>query len=478
MRKHFWIIIMPLFFLYINQSFSQTTLTNEGQMTIEDGSVIVHVEGHIINKSSLFSNRGDLRLTGNFWNEATVNNTGYGILRFVGAQAQTFFLIDSMEVFNLEIDNPSGLSLTGDFSLGIYNEMTFIEGLVTTNQTSLTAFQANAFHNFAGAKSYINGPATKSGVANFLFPIGKGGIYKPSGIENVTETTTFISEYFDYSHFDLTSDATIFRVSEEEYWNLDRQNGSGNANVLFYYDDAIGGFDEIEDVQIGYFNNPWTRVESIFGGTNPSSFISSNLISKFGHFTFVENKLDQFAIAFEAFQRDDCTVELNWIAPPGSIAETFEIEISFDSLTFTKIGEVAGDSLPFSSFEVFKYFDYELYEEEFITYRIKVIQPGGEIYYTEIITIENKCIFKHCTLFPNPANSNENINLRMTSEFDQILNVRIYDVPGRLIAEQMIEVKSGNNAYEIFTADLALPSAMYFLQLTPRKSLKFIVISD
>ncbi len=475
MRKNFWILIMPLFFLQINIIFGQITLNNEGQMTIKDDQ-LVHVRGHIVNKSSLFSNRGDLRLTGNFWNEATVNNTGYGTLRFVGGQAQTFFLIDSMEVFNLEIDNPSGLSLTGDFSLGIYNELAFIEGLITTNSTNLIAFQADAFSNFAWDESHINGPATKRGVASFTFPIGKGGKYRPSRIENVTDTTTFTSEYFNFTHFDLTSDETIFRVSEEEFWNLDRKSGLGNANVLFSYDEDNSGFDDINEVRIGYFDNPWTKVESIYAGSSPTYFASTNLVSKFGDFTFVENKLNQPAITLEVFQRDDCAIELNWIVPPETRVETFEIEISFDSLTFVKIGEVPGDSLPYSSFEILKYIDYELYEEEFLTYRVKVIQPGGATYYTNAITVDNKCIFKHCSLFPNPVSSEKDINLRMTSEFEQVLNVKIIDVPGRVLAEQVLEVEPGNKVYEIYTADLGLPSGMYFLQISPRKSLKFVVI--
>lgn len=469
---------MPLFFLKINNSIGQITLTNDGQMRINENQ-LVHVEGHIVNKSSLFSNRGDLRLTGNFWNEATVNNTGRGILRFVGGQAQTFFLIDSMEVFNLEIDNPSGLSLTGDFSIGIFNEMTFIEGLVNTNQTNLTAFQANAFHSFASDESHINGPATKRGISGFTFPIGKGNRYRPSRVENVTDdTTVFISEYFNFSHFDLTSDGTIFRVSDEEYWDLDRKSGLGNANVLFSYEDDIGGFDEIDDIRIGYFDNPWTSVESIYAGSNPTFFISSNLVSKFGQFTFVEGKLEQPIIALEVNQKDDCAIELNWIVPPDTRAETFEVEISFDSLTFTKIAEVPGDSLPYSSFEVLNYLDYELYEEDFLTYRIKIIQPGGASYYTNAITIENKCIFKDCSLFPNPVNSKKNINFRMTSKFEQTLNIKIYDVPGRVLAEQTLEIKPGNRVYEIYTAYLNMPSGMYFLQITPRKSLKFVVIYD
>ena len=75
MKKYLWILIMLFLFLHSKRTFCQIILTNEGQLTIMN-SQIVHVEGHIFNKSSLFSNSGDLRLTGNFWNEATVNNTG------------------------------------------------------------------------------------------------------------------------------------------------------------------------------------------------------------------------------------------------------------------------------------------------------------------------------------------------------------------------------------------------------------------
>lgn len=477
MKKYLWILIMLFLFLHSKRTFCQIILTNEGQLTIMN-SQIVHVEGHIFNKSSLFSNSGDLRLTGNFWNEATVNNTGNGILRFIGGQEQTFFLIDSMEVFNLEIDNPSGLSLSGDFSLAIYNETTFLDGVVNTNQTNLMAFQENAIHSFANEFSHINGPATKTGLSSFIFPIGRGGMYRPSGIDSVTETTTFISEYFNFGYSDLQTDGTIQKVSEEEYWNLDRVNGIGNASISFLYDETIGGFDSIENVQLGYFNNPWTEVESMNISISPSFMASNNIISKFGLFTFAENQIDQPIIDFDAYQSDICAMQLNWIIPPETQAINFELEISFDSLNFTKIGELPGDSLPYSSFEVLEFLDFELYDEEFITYRVKILQPGDAFYYTKSITIENKCIFKNFSIFPNPVSSSENINLRMSSEFDQTLNIKIYDMPGNLILEQQIEIKTGNKVYEIYTEKLGLPSAMYLLQLTPRKSLKFVVVYD
>jgi hypothetical protein len=66
----------------------------------------------------------------------------------------------------------------------------------------------------------------------------------------------------------------------------------------------------------------------------------------------------------------------------------------------------------------------------------------------------------------------------MSSEFDQTLNIKIYDMPGNLILEQQIDIKAGNKVYEIYTEKLGLPSAMYLLQLTPRKSLKFVVVYD
>ncbi|HFC00684.1 MAG TPA: hypothetical protein ENJ53_07750, partial [Phaeodactylibacter sp.] len=139
MRKHFFIIVMPLLFLSFSTLFGQITMTNEGQLLIKDNQV-VRVNGHFVNKSTAFFNRGNFSLTGNFWNEAKVGNSGYGILRFVGGQEQTFFVYDSIDVFDLEIDNPAGLTMAGNYSVRIFNEMNFLDGIVYTNANNLLAF--------------------------------------------------------------------------------------------------------------------------------------------------------------------------------------------------------------------------------------------------------------------------------------------------------------------------------------------------
>jgi len=477
MRKRLLITCMPFLFLFCNNIFGQITMTNEGQLVIKDDQ-LVHVNGHFINKSSFFSNRGDFSLTGNFWNEASVSNPGYGILRFVGDQEQTFFLYDSMSIFDMEVNNSSGLTLFGDYNVELFSEMNFNEGIVYTNANSLLAFQPQSDYFNASDFSHVNGPATKTGNENFIFPIGKGGLLRPSGVENISESTTFLSEYFNYSHFDLTSDNTLYRVSDEEYWNVDRIGVNANANVLLSYEEGIGGFEDVNDIRMAFYNDPWTRVESYYTASSPAYLISENLVSNFGLFTFADNALNQPAITFEAYQNEDCAIELTWGLPPATSAISFDIELSLDSISFVKIGEVAGDSTASTSFEIYNYLDHELYVEDILYYRVKIKQPGGATYYTETLALVNKCIFIDCSVFPNPVESSENLKLRMVSEFEKELTLKIYDVPGRLLIQQLIKIQPGKNEYEIFTKVLNLPSGMYFLQLTPRKSLKFIVIYD
>ena len=478
MRKHFLFIAMPLFFLSINSLFGQITMTNQGELVIKDDQ-LVHIDGHFANQSSFFSNRGDFRLTGNFWNEARVTNPGYGILRFVGGQEQTFFLFDSLAVYDMQIDNSAGLSFTGDHHVDIYSEMDFSDGLLYTNDNSLLAFQDGSSYFNESDFSHINGPTLKLGDEDFMFPIGKGGLLRPSGIANLTEEGTFKSEYFNFAYFDLTTDATLFRASNEEYWDVKIIEGSPDANVRLTYEEGIGDFDNIFDVRIARYDTPWTRIESAFNGGSPPIFASSTRISQFGTFTFAENELAKAVVDLKVFQDEDCGVELNWILPQGSTATRFEVEFSTDSLDFVKIGEVEADSTKSLEFELFQFTDYELHEAPRLYYRIKIIQPsGGSVYFTETVGVENKCVFTNCAIYPNPVSSKANLNFRITSEFNQQIKVRVYDVPGRILFEQELDVKPGENDFEIFTKELNLPSAMYFLHVGPKKSLKFVVIYD
>ena len=146
--------------------------------------------------------------------DSSVSNPGYGILRFVGNQEQTFFLYDSMSVFDMEVNNSSGLTLFGDYDVRLFSEMNFNEGIVYTNASSLLAFQSQSSYFNASDFSHVNGPASKTGIDDFIFPIGKGGLLRPSGVENITDSTTFLSEYFNCLLYTSPSprDATLSRM--------------------------------------------------------------------------------------------------------------------------------------------------------------------------------------------------------------------------------------------------------------------------
>ena len=465
-----------LFLFQIKPSFCQITVKNEGQLFIQDNQ-LVHINGNLKNASSSFSNRGDLRLTGNFWNTADVTNSGNGILRFIGDQPQFLLLDQALDVYNFEIDNPSGLTLSGDYDLGIFSDLDFTDGIIFTHKSSLVSFQAGANYFDASDFSHIDGPASKTGMTDFIFPIGKGNQLRPSGISNLTEPTTFLSEYFNFAYTDLSVDNTLNQISDIEYWEVNRLFGNSDAVVLLDYIHDQSGFNNQDDVSIAYFDNPWTKIESTLTASSPAFFMSNNSLSKFGFFTFAEDLLES-AILFEAIQKTDCSVELQLIVLSGTRAQQFEVEISFDSIAFTTIAIVEGDSVAANAPKFYRYFDNNLYEEDRLYYRIKVIRSGGSPYYTPTIGVKNNCIFKDCTIFPNPVLSKNDLQLRMFSEEEQILYIKIVDELGRVLLAQPLTILPGNNDYTIPTKQLRLASSSYFLQLTKNKSLKFVVIND
>ena len=167
-----------------------------------------------------------------------------------------------------------------------------------------------------------------------------------------------------------------------------------------------------------------------------------------------------------------------WVIPPEAEIINFEVEFSTDSLNFEKIGEVPGDTIPVPDYMVYSFTDYELKEEDWLYYRLKIFYPDGTSNYSKVRSLENECPFIHCTIFPNPLPSSENLKIRFESEMPSELKLQIYDVPGRLLWEQIVETNPGKSDYEILTRQLNLPSAPYFLFINEEKGLKFIVITE
>ncbi len=481
MRKLIQILTKLIIFLSVYSVNAQITVVNEGILTVKEGQV-VHINGHLSNYSSLFLNQGDIGLTGNFLNEVRVTNPGIGIFRFIGMQEQTLTLFDTLDMFNVEIDNPAGLTLDGITHLGVFGNMNFWDGVVTTNSESMLFFQDNASTSNGNFYSYIDGPALKSGINDFVFPLGKEGDYRPAAISALTNPATYQMEYFHFPYFWYDYEFDILKVNEEGFWDLQKIDGLSYPKLTLTYDETTNMFANPSDLEIVHWEDDlWKIVPS--DSVDASPFIgltTQNRLADHGYYTTAQKRELIPEVSFINGTQSDCEIRIEWAMPPGTLVANYRIEYSYDSLDFTFIGEVEGDSIALNGYRTYEFIDQNLHEVSKVYYRIKLIAPGPwEAYtYSPVISVDNECVFEDCVLYPNPVSSSKNLKFQVTSTLDAQMPLQIWDALGRFRFEQTLELEAGQHVYEIKTKEYRLASGTYFIYINPRKSLKFIVIND
>lgn len=481
MRKLIQLFTVLITVLSVFGLYAQVTVVNDGILTVKQDQ-IVHINGDFSNYSSLFLNQGDIGLTGNFLNEARVTNPGIGIFRFIGLQEQTLTLFDTLDMFNVEMYNPAGLRLDGVRHLQIYGNMNFRDGIVETNSQSMLSFKDDASTSNGSYYSHIDGPALKSGENDFVFPLGKEGDYRPAAISALTDTGTYLMEYFHFPYFNYTQEFDVLKVNDEGFWDFQRVNGAlSYPKLTVTYDEATNIFPNTSELEIVYWDDLWKIVPSdIDSTTNVIGLTTQNRVADFGYFTTAQRRrLIPVASSINITQ-NDCAIRVEWVMPPGTRVTNYEIEYSYDSLEFTYVGEVPGDTIALSGYRTYQFTDPNLHEVSKIYYRIKYVATGpwGAYTYSSVISIENQCVFEDCVLYPNPVSSNENIKFLITVSLDTKLPLQIWDALGRLMFEQILDLKAGRHVYEIKTKENRLVSGTYFIPINPRKSLKFIVITE
>ncbi|MFK7808877.1 MAG: T9SS type A sorting domain-containing protein [Saprospiraceae bacterium] len=481
MRRQYWFLLSLFSLVLLTEANAQIKVVNEGILTIKDDQ-LVHINGSFSNFSALLLNNGDFRLTGDFLNEVNVPNQGIGIYRFIGFDQQNLTLYDTLRMFNVEIDNPAGVNFDGTNHLEIFGNFNFFNGIAYTNENSMSSFRNNASTSGANDFSHINGPALKTGIEDFTFPIGKEDFYKPASISDLAESGTFQMEYFREDYFTEIKNFDVLKVNEEGYWDVKNINSIEFPKLTLNYDELSNLFSNNDDLTIVHWKEQWENVASQSDGASPSiGLTTQERLAEFGFFTTAERiYFNQSLETINIAQDEDCNIRLDWAMAEGTLVQSYEIEYSYDSLEFFYIGEVAGYLEPLPGYRTFFFIDESLHSAEKIYYRIKMVPPGIPDYYTysNTVSIDNKCVFGDCVLYPNPVSANENIKFRISSDVAVDMPLEIWDELGRLMFKQTLELQVGPHVYEIQTAERRLASATYFLKISPRKSLKFVVINS
>lgn len=188
--------------------------------------------GAILNLQNAALNN-TLKLGGHLLHEGLITETGTGlpVLEFNGTSLQQFTGNGSIQQsVTVQLNNSQGLQLLS--ALQIPYQLQLGNGKISSSTAALLILADNSIVTGAHAGSFVEGPLRKTGDDDFVFPVGKGGIFAPLGIEGGTGaqvTDQFTAEYHRVNPQSVygTAYATgIDHISYVEYWTLSAAGSS------------------------------------------------------------------------------------------------------------------------------------------------------------------------------------------------------------------------------------------------------------
>jgi parallel beta-helix repeat protein len=152
-------------------------------------------------------------------------------------------------------------------------------------------------------------------------------------------------------------------------------------------------------------------------------------------------------------------VLVSWSTATEQNASHFDVERSTNGKDFTKIGAVnaRGNS---NSLVNYSYSDGSPVAG-ISYYRLRQVDLDNRYVYTKTALVRNESMSKAFSVWPNPVI--DNVNITLTADRNQNLNLRVVDLNGRVVRSQVVNVTKGMNQ---ITVNLnTLNKGVYVVQL-------------
>jgi hypothetical protein len=366
--------------------------------------------------------------------------------------------------------------------VNVSGALTLTSGIVYTTATNILALGTGATSSSGSSSSFVSGPISKTGTANFVFPIGKGTSWRRAAVSNITASSTFTAEYFNSVYTNTSSvNSPMDNVSKVEYWQVDR-SGTGNANLSLYWESAqLSGITDCSDLTIARWNGsswderPATTVAGSTCSTTGTGTITTNAaLTAFSPFTFgskltSQNPLPVELIEFKAICSDR-SVLLNWITVGETEKVYYILEKSEDGTIWEKIKTLAG--MPTGAEKQEYSFSDQDISNGMIYYKLSHLDILGHQKTFKAIGVDCSVANVELKIYPNPS-ANE-----FYLEFDLSQNnvegqAKVIDNLGKTCYEQTLNGNKGTNNFKI-TPQLPPGSYMVLVSFpgknfTPRK---------
>lgn len=445
------------------------TNSNTVQNLIISNPTNVNLGGNI-NLSNLNLTNGLFNIAGNTVTingittrtNGAINGTNFGAtVAFTGSIAQSIpsGSFNGDTIYNAVLNNNNGALINSN--LVITNALTLTNGILTTGNNSVVIGN-NASITGASATKYISGNVRKVGNQAFTFPIGMDGKYAPISISAPTNTTDhFTANYVASSAnptFPTTSlGAGLNKVSNTEYWLLNRTNGTSNVDVTLSFDGTrSGGITTLADLRVAGWNGTiWiNQGNTATTGTTANGTVTSNAaLSTFGPFTLGSSTASNALpvnIIFFITQQFNSNIALKWQTTNEVNASHFNVQRSADAVNFTTVGKVAAKGAGNYSFND----PAATSATSAVYYRLQMVDNDGSFTYSQTVAIKlNGNNTLPLAIYPNPVKATMFVQLS-TIKADK-LTLQVADINGKILLQHIAQVNTGNVSLSINVSALA-----------------------
>ncbi|MES2689193.1 MAG: T9SS type A sorting domain-containing protein, partial [Bacteroidota bacterium] len=263
-----------------------------------------------------------------------------------------------------------------------------------------------------------------------------------------------------------------FVFSEPYYTNFYLQSDMAAGSYLYTMD--ISYKEGWRGTQVNeYDSRIYVRNSSSLYMLNASSTVDSSGNAMSGMFyqdwkyftgtdlyTPIPVKLVSFSAA-----RDKKDVVLTWSTASEINNKGFEIERSFDGISFDASGFV-GARKNTASVSVYTYTDRGAFKGDnaVLYYRLKQVDLNGTHAYSDVVRLVNKpTVPENISIYPNPCEDVFMVNI--VSPVSSDAKVEVYDVSGKLVHQATVEVSAGDNRF-LFDRFPQMNNGLYFVKVT------------
>lgn len=237
--------------------------------------------------------------------------------------------------------------------------------------------------------------------------------------------------------------------------------------------DALSGVNAITDVKIlknsdpcgsSVASNTTVVTPDYWEAHGANGYMLQASISGFSSFYFGNSNitLPIKLISFSGSLQKDNSVLLNWRTEYEVNTSYFTVERSTDGNNFSPIGTVAAAGNN-NSLANYSYTDKDASSQASLTlyYRLKMVDIDGAYTYSKIVTVTLNNPADKITIRPNPTEGA--INISIPSAVGGKAQWKIMDNTGRIILQNSIELRTGNNLLNLNVTKLSAGS--YYLSV-------------